>query len=73
MALGVLLRHGAVQEVRVDRVVHARVPLVVRRVAFAVVRDEVPAGELHKYLGIRTVNYVRGKGAPALIDSTLVA
>ena len=24
-------------------------------------------------LGIRTVNYVRGKGAPALIDSTLVA
>jgi 3',5'-cyclic-AMP phosphodiesterase len=34
---------------------------------------EVPANELHKYLGIRTVNYVRGKGAPALIDSTLVA
>jgi 3',5'-cyclic-AMP phosphodiesterase len=34
---------------------------------------EVPAGELHKYLGIRTVNYVRGKGAPALIDSPLVA
>ena len=34
---------------------------------------QVPAGELHKYLGIRTVNYVRGKGAPALIDSTLVA
>jgi Icc protein len=34
---------------------------------------DVPAGELHKYLGIRTVNYVRGKGAPALIDSTLVA
>jgi 3',5'-cyclic AMP phosphodiesterase CpdA len=34
---------------------------------------EVPAGELHKYLGIGTVNYVRGKGAPALIDSTLVA
>jgi len=24
-------------------------------------------------LGIRTVNYVRGKGAPALIDSSLVA
>ena len=34
---------------------------------------EVPAEELHKYLGIRTVNYVRGKGAPALIDSSLVA
>jgi Icc protein len=33
---------------------------------------EVPANELHKYLGIRTLNYVRGKGAPALIDSTLV-
>jgi len=27
---------------------------------------------LHKYLGIRTVNYVAGKGAPALTDSTLV-
>jgi hypothetical protein len=34
---------------------------------------EVPAGELHKYLGIRTVNYVRGKRTPALTDSTLVA
>jgi hypothetical protein len=34
---------------------------------------DVPAGELHKYLGIRTVNYVSGKGAPALTDSTLVA
>ncbi len=34
---------------------------------------EVPAGELHKYLGIRTVNFVRGKGVPALTDSTLVA
>jgi 3',5'-cyclic AMP phosphodiesterase CpdA len=34
---------------------------------------EVPANELRKYLGIRTVNYVRSKGAPALIDSTLVA
>ena len=34
---------------------------------------EVPAGELHKYLGIRTVNYVSGKGAPALTDSTLIA
>ena len=33
---------------------------------------DVPAAELHKYLGIRTVNYVRGKGAPALIDSPLV-
>jgi 3',5'-cyclic-AMP phosphodiesterase len=33
----------------------------------------VPAGELHKYLGIRTVDFVRGRGAPALIDSTLVA
>jgi integrase len=35
--------------------------------------EDVLAGELHKYLGIRTVNYVRGKGAPALTDSTLVA
>jgi hypothetical protein len=34
---------------------------------------EVPAADLRKYLGIRTVNYVRSKGAPALIDSTLVA
>jgi Icc protein len=34
---------------------------------------EVPAGELRKYLGIRTVNYVRSKGAPALTESTLVA
>jgi 3',5'-cyclic AMP phosphodiesterase CpdA len=34
---------------------------------------EVPAEELHKYLGIRTVNYAPSKGAPALIDSTLVA
>ena len=34
---------------------------------------EVPASELRKYLGIRTVNYVRSKGAPALTDSTLVA
>src|ERR1700746_1753580 len=32
---------------------------------------EVPANELHKYLGIRTLNYVRGKGAPALIDSKI--
>jgi hypothetical protein len=31
---------------------------------------EVPADELHKYLGIWTVNYVGGKSAPALIDST---
>ena len=34
---------------------------------------ELPAEELHKYLGIRTVNYAPSKGAPALIDSTLVA
>ena len=34
---------------------------------------QLPAGQLHKYLGIRTVNYVRGKGAPALTDSSLVA
>jgi len=34
---------------------------------------EVPAADLRKYLGIRTVNYVRSKGAPALIDSTLIA
>jgi hypothetical protein len=33
----------------------------------------VPAAELHKYLGVRTVAYVAGKGAPALTDSTLVA
>ena len=34
---------------------------------------EVPAADLRKYLGIRSVNYVRSKGAPALTDSTLVA
>jgi len=34
---------------------------------------EVPAADLRKYLGIRTVNYVRSKGGPALIDSTLIA
>jgi 3',5'-cyclic-AMP phosphodiesterase len=34
---------------------------------------QVPAGELDKYLGIRTVNYVRGNRTPALTDSTLVA
>ena len=34
---------------------------------------QVPAGELRKYLGVRTVDYVASKGAPALIDSTLVA
>jgi len=28
---------------------------------------------LHKYLGMRTINYVTGKGAPALTDSPLVA
>jgi hypothetical protein len=33
----------------------------------------VPAGELHKYLGVRTVDYVASKGAPALTDSPLVA
>jgi 3',5'-cyclic-AMP phosphodiesterase len=33
----------------------------------------VPAGELHKYLGIRTVDFAQGRGAPALIDSTLAA
>ena len=33
----------------------------------------VPAADLHKYLGVRTVDYVASKGAPALIDSTLVA
>ena len=33
---------------------------------------ELPAGELYKYPGIRTVNYVRGKGAPALSDNRLV-
>src|SRR5580704_1500536 len=31
--------------------------------------EGVPANELRKYLGIRTVNYVRSKSAPALIDS----
>ncbi len=34
---------------------------------------QVPAGELRKYLGVRTVDYIRSKGAPALTDSTLVA
>jgi hypothetical protein len=34
---------------------------------------EVPAGELHKYLGIRTVNFAAGKGAPALIENPFVA
>ena len=32
---------------------------------------KVPAGDLHKYLGIRTVNYVHSMGAPVLTDSTL--
>jgi Icc protein len=32
---------------------------------------KVAAEELHKYLGVRTVNFVRGKGAPALIDNPL--
>lgn len=34
---------------------------------------EVPAGELRKYLGVRTVDYVRSKSAPALTDSPLAA
>ena len=34
---------------------------------------QVPAGELRKYLGVRTVDYVTSKGAPALTDSSLVA
>jgi len=34
---------------------------------------EVPAADLRKYLGIRTVNYVRSEGAPALMDTTLIA
>jgi hypothetical protein len=34
---------------------------------------QVPAADLHKYLGIRTVDYLARKGAPALIDSPLVA
>ncbi|HEY1257726.1 MAG TPA: metallophosphoesterase [Stellaceae bacterium] len=34
---------------------------------------QVPAGDLHKYLGIRTLNWVRSGGAPALTDSPLVA
>ena len=34
---------------------------------------QVPAGDLRKYLGVRTVDYVASKGAPALTDSTLVA
>ena len=34
---------------------------------------QVPAGELRKYLGVRTIAYVPSKGGvPALIDSTLV-
>ena len=32
---------------------------------------KVPAGELGKFLGIRDVDFVRGRGAPALIDSPL--
>lgn len=32
---------------------------------------KVPAAELHKYLGVRTVDFARGKGAPALIDRSL--
>jgi len=33
---------------------------------------QVAAGDLRKYLGVRTVDYARSNGAPALIDSTLV-
>jgi 3',5'-cyclic-AMP phosphodiesterase len=33
---------------------------------------QLPAGELRRYLGVRTVDYVRGAGAPALTDRTLV-
>ncbi len=32
---------------------------------------QVPAEQLHKYLGIRNVNYVAGKSAPALIEAPL--
>ena len=32
---------------------------------------KVPVDQLHKYIGVRTVDYVRSKGAPALIDSPL--
>ena len=32
---------------------------------------QVQAGDLRKYLGVRTVDYVRSNGAPALTDSTL--
>ncbi len=34
---------------------------------------QVPAAQLHKYIGIRTVNYAPGKGAPALTEGPLVA
>ncbi len=34
---------------------------------------QVPAGDLHKYLGVRTVDYAHRNGAPALTDSPLVA
>ena len=34
---------------------------------------KVPAGELGKFLGVRDVDFVRGRGAPALIDSPLAA
>ncbi|HLI12246.1 MAG TPA: metallophosphoesterase [Alphaproteobacteria bacterium] len=32
---------------------------------------KVPADQLHKYIGVRTVDYVRSSGAPALMDSPL--
>jgi 3',5'-cyclic-AMP phosphodiesterase len=34
---------------------------------------DLPAGELRRYLGVRSVDYVRLTGAPALIDSALAA
>ncbi|HXC90632.1 MAG TPA: hypothetical protein VNV18_10755, partial [Stellaceae bacterium] len=33
---------------------------------------QVAAGDLRKYLGVRTVDYARSTGAPALTDTTLV-
>ena len=53
---------GVLRREEIEALVAADVPIA-----------EWPAGELRKYLGIRTVNYVRSKGAPALTDSMLVA
>jgi Icc protein len=37
-------------------------------------KKDVPAGELRKYLGVRTVDFIRGRaGFPALTDSPLAA